>query len=159
MAAPRNQEALEYSVKAAFLFKFGGYVEWPPGTFSTSNTPFVIAILGDDPFGNYLDQIAAGHRIDDRPVMLSRIRTIDQAQGVQVLFISQSEKEKIGSIANYLQNKNILTVADFEQSGIILTFIIDNNKVRFNVNLEEVERNGLKLSSKLLSVANNIKSR
>lgn len=158
-AQSMTDDTLEYSIKSAFLFKFGEFVEWPPGAFASPEEPLVIGILGEDPFGSRLDQIVTGHSIGGRPVTVTRMRRIDQLRKAHVLFISRSESEHMDSIAAALQGKNILTVADFEHADVAVTFVVENNRVRFDVNLPAADRAGLKLSSKLLSVARNVTSR
>jgi hypothetical protein len=158
-AAQNAEDSLEYSVKAAFLFKFGGFVEWPPHTLVSTEAPFVIGVLGDDPFGPLLDQIVGGHTIQGRPVVLKRWSRPDQIGAAHILFISQSERGRLPTIVASLQEKNVLTVADFDQPGIIIVFVIENNRVRFEINLDQAERSGLKISSKLLNVARVVRGR
>lgn len=150
-------EPSEYAIKAAFLFKFGAYVEWPSDMFENPKTPFVIAIIGDDPFDGTLDSIVADHTIEGRPVEVVRNQRIDLIKNEQILFISQSEKGKMGLIQSSLQGKKILTVSEFDDPNIIIQFVIENDKVRFDINLDEANRVGIKLSSKLLSVARTVK--
>lgn len=158
-AAPAMVESPEYAVKAAFLVKFGSYVEWPANTFATDKTPLVIGIVGGDPLGSTLDSLATGRTIDGRPMEIARSQLIDQMKGEQILFISQSEKEKMAKIAARLEGKKVLTVAEFDDPNIIIQFVTENDKVRFDINLDQANRVGLKLSSKLLSVARNIKGK
>jgi hypothetical protein len=152
-------DSLEYSIKSAFLFKFGEFVEWPPGTFTSPEEPLVICILGDDPFGSRLDQIVNGHAIGGRPVTVMRLRRSDQLENAHILFISRSERDRMDDIATVLRGKNILTVAEFAHADVAITLVVENNRVRFDVNLPAVDSAGLKLSSKLLSVARNVRSR
>lgn len=147
------EESLEYSVKAAYLLKFGGFIEWPSRTFTAPDEPFVIGVLGDDPFGPTLDQIAATHTVQGRPITLKKLSRIEQVRNVHVLYISPSEKERMPLITASLEGKGILTVADADLPGAMVNFVVDNNRVRFDINLEQAERAGLKVSSKLLSVA------
>ena len=146
-------ESLEYSVKAAFVSKFGAFVEWPDGTFPDPNAPINIGLLGDDPFGAHIDQIIAGRNLPGRPIQVSHLRRVDQAKEMQILFISNSEKSRMEIITAGLRGRSVLTVADFYDPAVIITFVIAENKVRFDINLEQAQRNNLKLSSKLLSVA------
>ena len=157
VAAPGETESPEYAVKAAFLFKFGAYVEWPADTFATDKTPLVIGIVGDDPFGSTLDNVVAGHAIDGRPVEIIRSQQIGQISNEQILFISLSEKERMAKIAANLERKKVLTVAEFDDPNIMIQFVTENNKVRFDINLDQANRVGIKISSKLLNVARNVK--
>lgn len=158
-AAAGTEDSLEYSVKGAYLFKFGDFVEWPASAFAMSNTPLVIAVLGDDPFGRELDQLARGRTIGGRTVTVQRTHQIEEARNAHILYISQSERNNMKAILLGMQDRHVLTVADFDHPGVIITFIIDNDKVRFNVNLDQAERTSLKLSSKLLNVAKTVRGK
>ncbi|HJU84720.1 MAG TPA: YfiR family protein [Holophagaceae bacterium] len=148
------QGASEYQVKGAYLFKFGDYVEWPPGALPPSGGPFTIGILGQDPFGHGLDGIVQGRTVQGRRVVLRRLYRVEQAEGVQVLFIGPGQADRGAQILAALRGKSILTVADDGQGpGSILTFVLQDNKVRFAIDAGAAERAGLKLSSKLLSLA------
>jgi hypothetical protein len=159
VAATSSEGAQEYAVKGAFLFKFGSFVEWPPTAFQKADAPLVIGIIGEDPFGAKLDQIVSGHTVEGRPVVVWRARRIEQMRDANILFISQSEKERLGAILAGLQGKNVLTVSEFEHPGVIINFVVEDNKVRFDVNLDQAERTGVKLSSKLLSVAKTVRGK
>lgn len=158
LAAPGTDPSLEYSVKGAFLFKFIAFVEWPATAFA-ADAPLMIMVLGDDPFGPILDQLAKEYPAQGRPVTVRRTRFIEEARGAHILYISQSEKNNMRTILQALQGRHVLTVADFDHPGIVIAFIIDTNKVRFDINLDQAERFGLKLSSKLLSVARTVNGR
>lgn len=155
-AATAEEESSEYAVKAAYLFKFAAFVEWPPGTFNSADTPLVIGIVGDNPFDGTLDNIAAHRKIDGRPVQIAKGERIEQIKNEHILFISQSEQDDMSLIAADLNGKKVLTVAEFDDPAIIIRFVIENDKVRFDINLAQAQRNGLKLSSKLLSVARHV---
>jgi hypothetical protein len=155
IASPAG-EPTEYAVKAAFLFKFGAFVDWPAGAFENPGAPLVIGIVGEDPFGEALDTVVANHTIAGRPVVIQRGRQIDQIRNEHILFISQSEKGRMNPILANLAGKNVLTVAEFQNPNIIIQFVVENDKVRFDVNLAQAERAGIKLSSKLLSVARHV---
>jgi hypothetical protein len=150
------QDQPEYAVKAAFLFKFGAFVEWPPEMFASPDTPLVIGIVGNDPFGSTLDNIVAHHTISGRPVTIVRGKQIDQVRNAHILFISQSEQGNMEAILPGIKGRKVLTVAEFDDPAIIIRFVVENDKVRFDVNLAQAQRSGLKLSSKLLSVARNV---
>jgi hypothetical protein len=156
IAASSVEDPSEYAVKAAFLFKFGSFIDWAPDTFESPSTPLVIGIVGDDPFGSTLDRIVANHTIAGRPVAIVRGQKIDQIKGENILFVSQSEKMQMNAIVSHLSGKKVLTVAEFEDPNVIIHFVIEDNKVRFDINLAQANRVGIKISSKLLSVARTI---
>jgi YfiR/HmsC-like len=157
--AAKAEDSLEYAVKGAFLFKFGAFVEWPPSALPEPGAPFIIGILGEDPFGANLDQMVQNREVHGRPVVIKRYKRIEQARDAHILYISTSEKERLQEIAASLSGTSILTVSDeSRQAGGIINFIIQENKVRFEIDAEAAERAGLKLSSKLLSLAKVIKN-
>ena len=154
LAPALGDEPLEYQVKAAFLLNFTKFIDWPPAAFAQADSPVSICILGDDPFGNALDQIVAGEVVNGRKVAAERIKSAPAPQSCQVLFISKSET----GVAKLLPGikPGILTVGEGEnflrERGMI-AFVIQNRRVRFEINQTVAETAGLKLSSKLLNVA------
>src|SRR5580658_4627257 len=158
LAAPNTlggaDQSLEYRVKAVFLLNFIKFTEWPPSAFTASDSPISICILGADPFGDALDQVIAGESANGRKVALERLKRAPSAKACQVLFISKSEKniEKVLPVLG----PGVLTVGDeenFVHAGGMISFIIENRRVRFDINQTAAENAALKLSSKLLSVA------
>jgi hypothetical protein len=147
-------ESLEYQVKAAFLLNFIKFTEWPPSAFTASDSPIFICILGADPFGDALDQVIAGESVNGKKVAVERLKRAPSAKACQVLFISKSEKN-IDKILPAL-GPGVLTVGDeetFIRGGGMISFVIENRRVRFDINQTAAENAALKLSSKLLSVA------
>jgi hypothetical protein len=158
-AETSSAESLEYSIKAAFLFKFGTFVEWPPDEFPSAESPFIIGIVGDDPFGATLDNTVKGHSIGNRKIVVVRANRIEQISGEQILFISQSEKDRMTSLSGKLGDRKVLSVAEFEHPDIIIHLVVENDKVRFDINLDTANRAGIKLSSKLLNVARTVRKK
>jgi hypothetical protein len=149
----RAQASNEYEVKAAFLYKFASFVEWPP---EASNMPLCIAVVGQDPFGPALDAVVKGKSINGRAFLIKRFKSGQDAAACHIVFISSSEKSRLRSILDRLQGVSILTVSDipgFCQGGGIIDFELLEQKIRFEINPEAAERAGLRVSSKLLSVA------
>ena len=147
--------SLEYEVKAAFLLNFTRFVEWPSTAFSAPEAPLTICIGGDDPFGRAIDQIVEGEMVSGRRVAVERIRP-DQQKSCQVLYIGTGR-----NLATMLASAGpaVLTVgegADFIHQGGIIAFVVDNRRVRFDINFKAAAGAGLKLSSKLLSVARSV---
>lgn len=150
------QSATEYQVKAAFLFNFAKFVEWPADAFASPDAPLQLCILGQDPFGHAFEQ-----GIDDKMVRGHRIEIIHpsglpQARSCQIIFAASSEEPRLREILHGLKGASVLTVGDapgFAQMGGIINFVLDNNRVRFEINLRAAERAGLKLSARLLTVA------
>ncbi len=145
----------EYRVKAAFLFNFAKFVDWPEDAFSAPDAPIIFGILGDDPFGEALD-IIKGKTINGRKVVTNRFKDANEIKTCHVLFIGSSEKKNAPSILRTLKPLRILLVGDMEnfaRQGGVINFIIVNNKVGFEINVDAAKRSGLKISSKLLSLA------
>lgn len=157
--AAAGESPLEYSVKGAYLFKFSGFVEWPPAAFVSPTAPLVISVLGDDPFGAVLDQMVSGQSVGGRSVEVRRIQRIGDVRGTHILYISQSEEGRMGLIEGNLRDGNVLTVADFNRPGIVISFVMEDNKVRFVINLDQAQRAGLKLNSRLLAVASSVQGK
>jgi len=148
--------AKEYEVKAAFLFNFAQYVEWPPESFSTPATPIIIGVLGDDPFGRVLDQTVRGETVKSRPIAIHRSRQIENLRHCHLLFISKSERGRLTPIFAKLAGTHCLTVGEtdrFAHNGGIINFRLQGANVRFEINLNAARRSGLMISSKLLRLA------
>jgi len=143
----------EYQVKAVFLFNFAQFVEWPPSAFPASQTPLVIGVLGQDPFGAYLDDTLRGERVNNRPLTVRRYRRVEEIQTCHVLFISRSEADRLDQILASLKYRKILTVADVDSpaaSRVMIRFVTQQNKIRLRINPEAARAANLTISSKLL---------
>lgn len=150
----------EYQVKAAYLSNFGRFVEWPAKANVKSISNFAICVLGTDPFGRALDQAAAGQLIDGMSVIARRLSTPEQAAGCRVLFISASESDSLPEVLSALSRAGVLTVSDipqFTERGGMIGFTLQDNRVRFEVNLGAAKSAGLTLSSQLLKLAARVK--
>ena len=152
-------ESLEYGVKAAFLSKFGSYVEWPATAFNSPTSPFNLCLTGSaDEFGSTLEKVISGENINGRGVVIRRIKTVERNADCHILYISASESQRSEQIIESVRGNNVLTVGDGGSNGII-DFVITNNRVRFNIDDEAAAQNGLIISSRLLSLALNVKRR
>jgi hypothetical protein len=148
----------EYDVKAAYLYDFGKFVAWP-AKFAASDD-FPICVLGQDPFGPTFDATIAGETINSKKVVVNRITKPQDALSCRILFISASEESQLKEILATLDKTSVLTVSDisqFTRRGGMIQFVIDANRVRFEVNVTTAERAGLTLSSQLLKVAINVR--
>jgi hypothetical protein len=152
-----EQAALsEYEVKAGFLVNFTKFVEWPPDAFARPDAPLILCLASDDPFGPAIDNLVKGRAIDGRAVLVRRLSRTDQAGTCHLLFVPASEPKHIDQILLAVANKSVLTVgeaADFLHGGGAIRLLVENSRVRFEVNLGAAEAAGLKLSSRLLSLA------
>ena len=150
----------EYQVKAAFLYNFAKFVEWPPGTFSSPSDPIGICIAGMNPFGSTLDTMVQGKKMGERVFAVRRIPDTQQAKECQILFIGGTEWKRLRSLLDALKGAAILTVGetdDFTAAGGMIAFQIAGPRVRIQIDLETAEHSRLKISSKLLSLAEIVK--
>jgi hypothetical protein len=156
VAAPQSGEPSEYEVKAAFLFNFTKFVEWPDSSFDSPHAPIVIGIVGDDPFGESLVRLVAGQKAQGRAIAIIKYRHGDDLRRCQILFISASERSRSAQILASLQETGVLTVSDidgFAKIGGAVQLVIEENRVRFVVNLDAATQNKLRVSAKLLALA------
>ncbi len=146
----------EYQIKAAFLYQFAKFVQWPDKVFADSSKQIVIGILGQDPFRDDLDNTVRGKYIHGRQIEIERYDRLDNINNCQILFISDSETKNLAMIFSKLRHASILTVGDtenFSREGGIINFIRKANKIHFEINVDAAQAAGLKLSSKLLNLA------
>ncbi len=149
------QEANEYEVKAAFLYNFARFVEWPDNVSPDPNGPLVIAILGRDPFGGEIDRAIEGKTVNGRRLVIKRFSSLETYEQCHILFVSSSERGNLPRILAAVRTNSVLTVSEtdrFAQIGGIINFITIENRIRFEINQAAAERVGLKISSKLLSL-------
>lgn len=157
-----DSNTAEYRVKAAFLYNFSKFVEWPAIALGDKDKPFVIGVCGEDPFGSDLNKTVEGKTVEGRPYSIRRFRRAADVGPCHILFISESERSRAAKIIDGLQNAHTLVVGDtdgFIQRGGAVNFIIEDRKVRFEINPEAISRAGLKVSSKLLALAKIVKPR
>lgn len=149
-------EPLENAVKAAYLTKFGIYVEWPGPV--TPDSAISLCVAGEDPFGKALDSAAASQQPGNRPIAVLRLKTATPESGCNILFIGGSDPAAPQVFAS-LRGSSVLTVSDARDSGAIINFVIQDNRVRFEIDEGAAVQNNLVLSSKLLGLALNVKPR
>ena len=146
----------EYALKAVFLLNFAQLTTWPTNSFSNTNAPFTIGILGDDPFGPLLDETLRGETWHGRPFLVRRNLKLENVGDCQLLFITRSASQKAARAAAELKGKPVLTVADFEgvqTRETMIDLFTDRNRIRFKINNEPVKNSTLNVSSKLQRVA------
>src|SRR6266850_6998591 len=152
----QQSKPTEYQVKAAYLYNFGRFVKWPPGLAAGKGDSFPVCVLGRDPFGPILDSTLGGETLDDKPVALRRISKPQEAGECRILFISSTEEKRLKEILVALDESGVLTVSDmpgFTRRGGMIQFVLEGDKVRFEINLASAESARLVLSSELLKVA------
>jgi hypothetical protein len=148
--------ATEYQLKAVFLFNFVQFVEWPASVHATKDSPIVIGIVGEDPFGAALDKTVQGEKVSGRSLEVRRFKEGDDVTACHLLFIPGSAKDHAGDLLQKLQGRPVLTVSEtpgFAERGGVINLVMADKKVRFEANPQTAARQGLKLSSKLLQLA------
>lgn len=148
----QSSKPTDYQVKAVYLVNFAKFIEWP----DKAQDSFTICVVGRDPFGPTLDAILAGEKIAGRSAVAKRISTLQDSAGCQILFVSATEANSLNRMIAVLDQQGVLTVSDMPQfttRGGMIQFVMEDKRVRFEVNLAAAQHAGLTLSSELLKVA------
>lgn len=144
----------EYQLKAVFLFNFAHFVEWPPGALADENTPFVIGVLGKDPFGGSLEEVVRGELVSHHPLAVERSADIAQLRNCQILFIPAAELGHLGQILDALKGHSVLTVTEGPAPpGVVISLLKEESHIRLRIDLAAAKANNLTISSKLLRPA------
>jgi hypothetical protein len=160
MAAGQGDSAGEYELKAAMLYNLTRFVEWPPSAYLDPQTPILLCILGRDPFGSSLTSMVPKQSVNGRPVQIRHPQNEKEVRSCHVLYISSSERKTSAQIFSTLKGSTVLTVGEMTQfaaRGGMIQFSLQDQQVRFAINLEAASRAGLKISSKLLALAQIVK--
>jgi hypothetical protein len=156
LARAQDSQPIEYRFKAAFLWNFAKFIEWPPRAFTNESAPFIIGVLGTNPFGEELEQTVRGKQIGTHPIKVQLFRSADDAKHCHILFVSASEQSRLAEVFKTLGDAPALTVGEYDQftqKGGMINFVREGNKIRFQINDAAAQAAGLKISSKLLSLA------
>lgn len=151
----------ESAVKAAFLYRFAGFVEWPAGTFARPDEPFVIGVLGNEPVAADLELVVGGRTVEGRPVVARRLREGESLAGVHVLLVGPQREPRLRELVAAVP-PGVLVVTEQEgglRAGAVLNFLTENARVRFTASLAAAEARGLRLSARLLAVAHAVEGR
>jgi hypothetical protein len=160
-AAAPGQPSREYDVKAAFLYNFITFTDWPASAFGGPDSPYVIGVLGDDPFGAVLDQIVSGEKIKSRRLVVRRFKTLADIHHCHILFICASEEYRLPEILRWVQGQPVLTVADmpgFAEAGGDIAFV-SGPRLKLVMNPVAIQSGNLAVSSKLLRLAQLVPAR
>jgi hypothetical protein len=154
-----GSESSEYLIKAGFIYNFAKFVEWPANAFAQPDSPIVIGVLGTDPFGNTLDRIVEDKKVGTRGFVVRRYKwnkDLKELKECKILFVSASERAHIDEIVDGVKGLPILTVGEtpgFAERGGVIRFTLEDNRVRFEVNVEAAHQADLNISSRLLTLA------
>ena len=145
----------EYTMKAAFIYKFTKFIQWTPESFPDDRDPIILTIIGRDPFGKAIDSLH-GRNVKGRKIFVKRIIRIEDIEKSHILFISQSEKERLPALLQATKDLCVLTIGDmegFSGYGGIINFFMVENSIRFEINVAAAQQAGLEISSNLLTLA------
>lgn len=158
-AHAQRPETSEASVKAAFLYKFGGYVEWSPDAFTSPDASLVIAVLGSDAIAAELAKIVPGRSIDGHPVVVRKLREGESARGAHLLFAGRMDPSRLQPILRAAQKDGVLAVTEMDKGlemGAVINFVTAEDRVGFEVSLDNAEKCGQRISSRMLTVARRV---
>lgn len=145
-----------YQVQAAYLYNFGKFVKWPAIAPSNQSGTFAICVLDGDPFGDTLQSTLAGEFVGGKPVVIKRLSKPEDAVACHILFISSAQGKKLPGILTAIDQTSVLTVSDmpnFSRRGGMIQFVLEGNRIRFEINLQSAEKSHLVFASELLKVA------
>lgn len=151
----------EQEVKAAFMFNFAKFVEWPPQTFSDSSSPFVVCSFGSNGVAEALKQGIEGKTVQNRTITVDVVTSASGAKACQVLYFDMTQTDHVAPLLHALEAAHVLTVGEMEtfvDAGGIIGFVVRSNQLRFYINNAEAKKAGLKISSKLLTLAIEVKN-
>lgn len=147
-------------VQAAYLYNFGKFIKWPADVAANQSSTFNICVLDQDPFGDTLRSALTGEAVGGKPVAVKRLPRAQDAAGCHILFINAAQAKGWGGILAALDDSSVLTVSDmpdFSNRGGMIQFVLDGDRIRFEINLERAEKSHLVLASELLKVAASVK--
>ena len=152
----QSSASSEYLIKAGFIYNFAKLMEWPAPVFPQPNSPIVIAILGTDPFQGTLDSVLRGKQVNGRDFVVKHLKWGDDLKGCNIIFVSSSEKAHFDDFFHQIHGLPILTIGDtpgFAESGGIINFVLEDDKVRFEIDVDAARQANINISSRLLALA------
>lgn len=153
--------ALDSDVKAAYLSKMGLFVEWPASAFASPTSPVALCVVGDNPFGDTLNNLVEGQRVGNRALVVRYVKSVAARSGCGIVYIDRSEMPSAPAILAALNGESVLTVTDGasdDRASGIVNFVSKDNRVRFVIDQRAALRCGLTISSHLLGLALAVKS-
>jgi hypothetical protein len=154
--------SLEYQVKAVYLFNFAKFVEWPREAFSNPKAQFTICLAGGDPFGDALEKTIEGETVHGRSLVVRRMAAAGNPNGCHILYMPDSDGEKSAYLLNSVSKRAVLTVGETREfiiNGGMIRFVENGQRIRFEINPDAAERGSLKVSSRLLRLADIVRPR
>lgn len=159
--APDESITLERRIKAAFVFKFASFVEWPPGTFAQADTPIQIAVMGDAAMAQDIAEASMNRTVEGRRIQVRQVDAGEPLDGVNILFLRDAAAEQLGAFEDLKPDAMLIVTesADALHRGSIINFLLDGGKVRFDISLDAADKRGIRLSSRLITVARQVAGR
>jgi YfiR/HmsC-like len=151
-----SSNSSEYLIKAGFTYNFAKLIQWPANAFPQPNSPVIIGILGNDPFGGMLDDVLKGKTVNGRDLVVKHLKWGAELRGCNILFVSSTEAQHLDEILHIVKGLPILTIGEtpnFARRGGIINFILEDEKVHFEVNVEAAKEADINISSRLLTLA------
>lgn len=161
-AADTRTNEVAHRVKAAYLYKFATYVEWPQSAFADAGTPMTIGVVGADEVAAELSKLREGRQVHNRALEVRTLKPGERLAGLHILFIGRPESGRLKRIVESIEPQPVLTVTESDGAlgaGSVINFVAVEDNIRFEVSLARAERNGLKISARLLSVAQKVEPR
>jgi hypothetical protein len=156
-ALAQTTSAEEYAVKAAFLYNFAKFVNWPENDFASLDAPLVIGVYGGNPFADDFDRMFVGKKIRTHPMVFKVIKSLDDAKTCQILFVCPPAQSEASKLLDVVRAAHVLTVTEnmphFGQCGLVVDFVTEQDKIRFEINNAAAAKAGLTISSKLMALA------
>lgn len=155
-----GQPVNEYQMKAAYVYNLAKFVEWPAGTFKNPTDPISICVLGQSPVQTPLEEAVHGESIDDRKLIVRSLGNVQQATACHILFVAAAGHQHLRSVLRDIPASGLLTVGDTEgflDDGAAVNFSLEGSRVRIDINISAVAKQGLRISPKLLSLARIVK--
>jgi len=152
--------AKEHQIKAAFVYNFAKFVEWPAGCFTSTNSPLIIGVLGRSPISPALDAAVKDRLLNGRPIVVKSVDTAEAARATHLLFVAGSEDKRVGDLLAALAGSSVLTIGEsdaFGRKGGMINFILEGDKCRFDIYMDPVEQARLKVSAQLQKLAKTVR--
>jgi hypothetical protein len=159
--AQADAAVAEYQVKAAYLYKFLDFVEWPAASFESAKSPFVLGVIGADALAAELEVLISRRRAEHRPALIRRLKPGEAVDGLHVLFVGRSAGARAPTLLASAAQQPVLTVTEFDEglsAGGVINFVVVDKRVRFDVALRSAEAREIKISSRLLGVARRVEN-
>lgn len=161
-ASPEPGASKEYQVKAAFIYNFTKFVEWPGHSFPEASTPLIIAVLGANPFGPELQKAVENRRVNGRELVIRQVNTVAELNQAHVAFLGLADPARMSESLATLRRRPVLTIGEresFVREGGMIGFILEGDKVRFAINMEAAQEGGLKISAQLQKLAASVRTK